>query len=224
MTEDEWLPCADPERMLRHVRAKASNRKLRLFACACYRHVPSLLGLEHVAEALTVSERYADGLATREELCQALNPCGGHGGLWDGWNPAVPTPERAERVRARTAHAAGDNLAERGHQATLLRCIFGNLFRRVPSLPPAVLAWNERTVLKLAAAIYDERAFDRLPVLADGLEDAGCTDAAILGHCRGPGPHARGCWVVDLLLGKSRGGSSHSGCHAFAARNALQGR
>jgi hypothetical protein len=52
-------------------------------------------------------------------------------------------------------------------------------------------------------AIYTDRAFDRLPILADALEEAGCTDAAILEHCRGPGPHVRGCWVVDLLLDKS---------------------
>jgi hypothetical protein len=58
------------------------------------------------------------------------------------------------------------------------------------------------TVPKLAAAIYDERAFDRLPVVADALEDAGCTDAAILGHCRAGGEHVRGCWAVDLELGK----------------------
>jgi hypothetical protein len=57
-------------------------------------------------------------------------------------------------------------------------------------------------VVKLAAAIYAERAFDRLPVLADALEDAGCTDAEILGHCRAGGEHVRGCWVVDLVLGK----------------------
>jgi hypothetical protein len=57
-------------------------------------------------------------------------------------------------------------------------------------------------VLKAAQAIYDERAFDRTPQLADALEQAGCTDADILGHCRGGGEHVRGCWVVDLLLGK----------------------
>ena len=56
--------------------------------------------------------------------------------------------------------------------------------------------------VKLAQGIYEERAFDRLPILADALEDAGCDNADILSHCRGPGPHARGCWVVDLLLGK----------------------
>ncbi len=86
-------------------------------------------------------------------------------------------------------------------QCGLVRDIFGNPFRPV-ALDPAWLAWNDGTVPKLAQAIYDERAFDRLPLLADALEDAGCTDAEILAHCRGPGPHVRGCWVVDLLLEK----------------------
>jgi hypothetical protein len=66
---------------------------------------------------------------------------------------------------------------------------------------PAWLTWNDGTVRRLAQAFYDDRSFERLPLLADALEDAGCTDAAILDHCRGPAQHARGCWVVDLLLG-----------------------
>jgi len=78
----------------------------------------------------------------------------------------------------------------------------GNPFRPAPHIDPAWLAGNGGTVPKLARAIYDERAFDRLPVLADALEDAGCTDADILTHCRSGGEHVRGCWVVDLLLGK----------------------
>jgi hypothetical protein len=88
---------------------------------------------------------------------------------------------------------------EQATQAKMLRDIFGNPFR------PVALSQAEQTptAVALAQAIYDERAFDRLPILADALEDAGCTDAAILGHCRGPGPHVRGCWVVDLILGKS---------------------
>jgi hypothetical protein len=86
--------------------------------------------------------------------------------------------------------------------ANILRDLFGNPFRPAPSLAPAVLTWDGGTIPKLAAAVYDERAFDRLPVLADALEDAGCTDADILGHCRGGGEHVRGCWAVDLVLGK----------------------
>jgi hypothetical protein len=58
-------------------------------------------------------------------------------------------------------------------------------------------------VVKLAQVIYDERRFTDLPILADALEEAGCTNSDVLDHCRGPGPHVRGCWVVDLLLDKS---------------------
>jgi hypothetical protein len=91
---------------------------------------------------------------------------------------------------------------ERAKQAALLRDLFGNPFRPAPVLAPSVLAWNGGTAPRLAAAIYEERAFDRLPVLADALEDAGCTDVEILGHCRRGGEHVRGCWAVDLVLGK----------------------
>jgi hypothetical protein len=87
-------------------------------------------------------------------------------------------------------------------QLPLLHDIFANPFRPPPPLSPAVLAWNDGTVRKLAQAIYDEGTFDRLPVLADALEDAGCADAALVAHCRGPGPHVRGCWAVDVILGK----------------------
>lgn len=67
---------------------------------------------------------------------------------------------------------------------------------------PSWLAWNDSTVPKIARAIHDECVFDRLPILADALEEAGCADVALLSHCRGSGPHVRGCWVVDLLLTK----------------------
>jgi hypothetical protein len=82
----------------------------------------------------------------------------------------------------------------------LLRELFGNPFRP-PTFDPAWLGWNGNTVARLARAAYDEYAFDQLPILADALEDAGCSDAAILAHCRGPNGHVRGCWVVDGLLG-----------------------
>jgi hypothetical protein len=86
--------------------------------------------------------------------------------------------------------------------ASLLRDIFGNPFHSQATLPLTLLAWNDRTVPRLAQSIYDKRNFALLPILADALEDASCTDRAILDHCRGPGPHVRGCWAVDLLLGK----------------------
>jgi hypothetical protein len=80
----------------------------------------------------------------------------------------------------------------------LLRCVAGDPFRPVACDP----GWRTADVVSLARGIYDERAFDRLPILADALQDAGCDNADVLGHCRGPGPHVRGCWVVDLVLGK----------------------
>jgi hypothetical protein len=92
--------------------------------------------------------------------------------------------------------------AHEAAECDLLRHVVGNPFRRA-AVDPAWLAWNGGTVRTMAQGIYDERAFDRLPVLADALEEAGCTDTDILAHCRQPGPHVRGCWVVDLLLGKA---------------------
>jgi hypothetical protein len=64
------------------------------------------------------------------------------------------------------------------------------------------LNWRDSTITKLAQTIYDDRRFDILPILADALQEAGCTSEEIIQHCHSPGPHVRGCWVVDLLLGK----------------------
>jgi hypothetical protein len=83
-------------------------------------------------------------------------------------------------------------------RTALLRDILGNPFRHVVFDP----VWRTESVSALATGIYADRAFDRMPILADALEEAGCDDADILNHCRGPGPHVKGCWVVDLVLGK----------------------
>ena len=81
----------------------------------------------------------------------------------------------------------------------LLRDIFGPLpFSSVGVNPH----WLNPEVQHLAQAIYDDRSFDRLPLLADALEDVGCNAADILDHCRQPEPHVQGCWVIDLLLNK----------------------
>jgi hypothetical protein len=101
------------------------------------------------------------------------------------------------------------NTKELAANCDLLRCIFGNPFRPA-TLAPVVLTWHDGLVVRLAQAAYEERQLSsgtldnsRLAVLADALEEAGCTNEVILGHLRGPGPHARGCWPVDLCLGKS---------------------
>jgi hypothetical protein len=105
---------------------------------------------------------------------------------------------RAEEAEAR---AAGDaqEAAERRRQAELLRELLGNPFRP-PTLDPAWLAWGDGTVARIARAIAEEGAFAQTPILADALEEAGCADERILEHLRGPGPHLRGCWALDLIV------------------------
>lgn len=108
------------------------------------------------------------------------------------------------RVSASEAADFWSDAAERAResewegQAELLRDIVGNPFRPVTADP----RWLTANVLDLARVIYEERALDRLPILSDALQDAGCDHEAVLGHCR-EGPHVRGCWVLDLLLQKS---------------------
>lgn len=89
------------------------------------------------------------------------------------------------------------------------RCVFGNPFRPI-TISPAILVWNDTTVIRLAQSAYDQRHLPEgtldngwLAILADALEKSGCNNADILGHCRSGGEYVRGCWVVDLLLGKS---------------------
>jgi hypothetical protein len=225
VTEQEWLACTDPQKMLEFLRDKASQRKLRLFAVACCRRVWHLLVDERSREAVEVAERFADGTATDQELESAKH------NAWEFSNHTAHRDERffdldqnaldaadapawaAEwsvdygsdyggcplRVVVATQRALGT--AEANAQADSVRCIFGNPFRPVAA-DTSWLAWNGGTIQCLAQSIYDERAFDRLPILADALEDAGCIDTDLLNHCRRPGEHVRGCWVLDLLLGK----------------------
>src|SRR5262249_12660565 len=115
-------------------------------------------------------------------------------------SPAAQVRELARALRdVRRATRAGT--AERATQAALLRCVFGTPFRPV-AVDPAWRTWDGGTIPRLARAAYEDRGFDRLPVLADALEEAGCTDAALLEHLRGPGPRVGGCGAMDLLLNK----------------------
>ena len=116
---------------------------------------------------------------------------------WErGWLP--PWDQRQQEIE-RLREARGE---QRLAQCDMLRCIFGNPIRRPPAIDPECLNWNDGTVPRIARGIYEERAFDCLPILADALLDAGCDDEELLAHLRSPGPHVRGCWAVDLILGK----------------------
>lgn len=92
----------------------------------------------------------------------------------------------------------GADVEEAAVQADLLRCVAGNPFR-VTAFDPA---WRTSAVVGVAEAAYEAKAWDRLPILADALQDAGCEAEALLSHLRSGGPRCRGCWVLDLLLGK----------------------
>lgn len=106
---------------------------------------------------------------------------------------------RTEQVRTRSARTAAAT-AERQRQSDLLRELIGNPFRPV-RLDVGRLPWGGADVARLARVIDEEAAYDRLPILGDALEEAGCADEAILNHCRASAAHTRGCWALDLLLG-----------------------
>lgn len=119
----------------------------------------------------------------------------------ESWKRKAEPDPTGERFGEAWAEAYGR--AERD-QCEMLRDIFGLLRFHSLNVDARWLAWSDGAVRKIAQQIYAERGFGRMPLLADALEDAGCADAAILSHCRGQGEHVRGCWVVDLLLGRSR--------------------
>jgi hypothetical protein len=213
MTEEEWLCATDPMPMLRFLPAKSGDRKLRLFAVACYRQMVRWLVDRRAQEAFSVAERYADGTAERCELLallrqhqlvpelDALTPS-----LQPDWSGMQTAAAAAYWAVTRFPRDWADRSSEPGGPlCDILRCIFGDSFR-----PVAIdSAWLTPTVKQLARAANEDRLLpsgdlerDRLAVLAGALEDAGCTDPGILEHLRGPGPHVRGCWVVDLILGK----------------------
>ena len=217
MTESDWFACTDPQKMLDFLRGKTSPRKLRLFAVACCRRIWPLLTDERSRKAVEIAELFADGLENRERLIQARDQAReakqfvGPGQVV-AWRVAGAAQDAttdtgrsaalncmAETSRAISVRDTNQcDPAELQQQSSVLRCILGNPIHSV-ALDPA---WVTSTVRHLAEAIYETNDFTRLPILANALEDAGCPDAEILSHCRGPGTHVRGCWVVDLLLDK----------------------
>jgi hypothetical protein len=251
MTEREWLVATKLKPMLDFLNGKVSERKLRLFACACCRRIWSLIQDFHCRRAVEVAEQYADGHVTARELFDASQAArlvverqhvdiaqklaesaafnaaksydtdwvltvAGNASFAEASHPYPGNPEKMPQVWV--------------EQSMLLRDIVGNPFRTVTLNPtirktstnkilcwlrsrttssirtdsprPTRPAWFTSTVVALANGIYQEKAFDRLPILADALQDSGCDSEDILNHCRQPGEHVKGCWVIDHLLEK----------------------
>lgn len=241
MTEAEWLACNKPDPMLAFMRRRLSQRKLRLFAVACCRRVWE--GVTPYARlAVEVAERFADGLADRQERAAARTAVRKDAEAAHCWNGAMAcgffaadhSAWRAAKIAAINASGARPPAAwleakkKRRPSSALQRAsragweevdriesIAQSQFLRdmIPfyrvGIDAAVLSWNHNTVVRLAQAAYDAQFLPAgildatlLAILADALEEAGCSDRIILEHLRKLGTHVRGCWVVDLILGK----------------------
>jgi hypothetical protein len=211
MTEEEWFATTDPQSMVLFLRDRVSDRKLRLFGCACYRLLWQLIPVsENKWDVLRSSESYADGMIAKQEFklirkkvvdwkepkvsgeawevaLSSARDCLGETLLPPSRNPDDPKVHRKHP----------ENL---GFICQLMHDIFGNPFRLV------ILnhSWLTSTVRAISQQMYDSRDFSAMPILADALQDVGCDNDEILNHCRDPnGVHVRGCWVVDLSLNKT---------------------
>ena len=193
MSEAKWLAHTDPVRMVQFVlnHPRASPRVLRLYMAAFWTwqagRLQTLPEQNRLRKRAALAEKWAE---TGKRPRAARN------------SSAVFLDEDAYAAALKTARAP-TTWGEHGIDATtvqppLLRELFGpHPFRTLVANPE----WLTSTVIALAQGIYEERAFDRMPILGDALQDAGCADEDILNHCRSEGLHVRGCWLVDLLLG-----------------------
>jgi hypothetical protein len=201
MTEDEWNECEDAAAMLRHLGGRAGERRLRLLAAACARAGWSGITDAETRSAVELAERSADGQATREELLAAEDD------LWGRGFCGVPRDPEANRIAGSAVHpstiaAVRETTARVPAEApALIRDIFGNPFREARALPGR----GDEDWRALAQAIHDERRLEELPRLARLLVETGHREQAVLAHLRSPGPHVRGCWALDAVLGKDPG-------------------
>jgi hypothetical protein len=210
----------------RHRFGRGRDRKLLLLSCACCRRIWHLLADERTRKAVELCERQCDQPIDNVLLKTAIDEVTAvHSSAQTRWEKAAcraaeATVEAATNVTSwacsalraarfacrHRATADGSDprqveLRARQDQYHIIRDLFGNPFRPV-TLDSSWLTWRDGAVLKMAQAIYEERTFDDLPILADALADAGCSEPNILHHCREGGEHVPGCWVLDLLLGK----------------------
>jgi hypothetical protein len=212
-------------RQHRGMRRETKQRKQRLFSVACCRRIWPLIENEGSRGSIEVVERFADDQATSEEL-QAAEAEASAGWLKnaaddalfacvqvcykknDGLHVSTTTISAVFKEQHRGVKEPREPLAGRMpgacpsedlEQCKLLRCIFGNPFRRVAFSAK----WLTTTVRTLAQQMYESRDFSAMPILGDALQDAGCANDDILSHCLGAGPHVRGCWVVDHALAKA---------------------
>jgi hypothetical protein len=217
MTEAEWLNVTRASSFLIAARLLLSERKVRLVACACARHFLTADAHPTLHWGVEVGEQIADGTADGTMLARADDRFGslfyvgdyvarGFVGV-DEFRASLvkwTVNKRANLGAGRMMATLSDYEADTGEgdprwHLPHLRDIFGNPFRPVNF----DAEWRTSTAVALAKGMYETRNFSAMPILADALQDAGCNNADILSHCRDAnGVHVRGCWVVDLVLGK----------------------
>jgi hypothetical protein len=210
--ETAWPTCEDSRKLLEWVRPFASDRKLRLFACAFWRWWYEIEGTAAAngesdpekARALDLAELWAEhGVWSVQKSTPFLD-------IKYRWHPVFATKayraaswtirETVGRKHSLANYTDGAKYATEAEerQVVLLRDLFGNPFQPMGVDP----TWQTPAVIGMARSIYEGRNFVALTHLADTLQEAGCIEEAILSHCRADGKHVRGCWVVDLLLMK----------------------
>jgi hypothetical protein len=189
MTEAEWLACGDACEMIGAFRSRVSDRKLRLFACGSCRQYPDFVNDVSLQHAVLAMEELADG-----ELSEAERP------HYNTFSHHSLICDLGSARGISSAFRTAGRLVEYGVPLQpILRDVAGNPFRPVAFDPE----WRTSTAVALAQGMYESRDFGAMPILADALQDAGCDSDEVLDHCRDPQQvHVRGCWVVDLLLGK----------------------
>jgi hypothetical protein len=192
MTGMEWAVCDDPRQMVEALRRRGGvcDRQWRLFVAAFWRWRADSVGesRDELLESAEAMEYWADN----ERLPKGMRTTAAEEMIFF----AADAHQAAYNTACFPFHGMRNRSLMASVQAELLREIFGNPFR-IPEVDPR---WRTSDVLGLARAIYDDRAFERMPILADALMDAGCEHEAIIGHCRGDVRHVRGCWMIDLLL------------------------
>jgi hypothetical protein len=206
MDEAEWLASETPLELLGMIPTKGTRkeRKMRLIAVACCEARFGSRRDEELADCLTLVTRLADDPTVEAERARMfLRRSPASGTLtnallnWHGFQAGVET------LRMLGVEDFPDSRSATREQCVaysqIIRDISGNPFRPVAFAPD----WQTSTVIAIALQMYDTRDFAAMPILADALQDAGCEEAAVLDHCRGPGSHVRGCWVVDHVLARS---------------------
>lgn len=208
MTEREWLTCTEADRMLDFLGGEASERKLRLLTCANFRRLGDYLPGDRAREAAEIMERHADGLAREDEyyLACSFAKMAAEQALYADypyldlvWSFMRAVRGSLETWRFGTTCGFPSKEHDRSCAADLVREVSCHPCRRGVMNP----AWLTPDAWTLAGHIYHDRAFACLPELADTLEAAGCSEPAVLEHCRGAGLHVAGCWVLDMVLGKA---------------------